>query len=100
MRDDRHMNAYRVVIVTLDRHAAGPAARATQEPAVGASAAADSALGAGCADAGQGTTAAEPPALAVPTATAVRMPPHSVSHVVQAGRQVVRDLCAAPRRSC
>ncbi|MCA3506279.1 MAG: magnesium chelatase subunit H [Rhodobacter sp.] len=29
MRDDRHMNAYRVVIVTLDRHAAGPAARVT-----------------------------------------------------------------------
>ena len=29
MRDDRHMNTYRVVIVTLDRHAAGPAARVT-----------------------------------------------------------------------
>ena len=29
MRDDGHMNAYRVVIVTLDRHAAGPAARVT-----------------------------------------------------------------------
>jgi magnesium chelatase subunit H len=29
MRDDRHMSAYRVVILTLDRHAAGPAARVT-----------------------------------------------------------------------
>ncbi|MCA3442171.1 MAG: magnesium chelatase subunit H [Rhodobacter sp.] len=29
MRDDRHVSAYRVVIVTLDRHAAGPAARVT-----------------------------------------------------------------------
>jgi magnesium chelatase subunit H len=30
MRDDRHITGYRVVIVTLDAHAAGPAARAAE----------------------------------------------------------------------
>lgn len=31
MRDDSHQNAYRVVIVTLDSHAAGPAARVSDD---------------------------------------------------------------------